>query len=82
MGGRDIRGLDLGLLGVSPVIIRDRGKCAWTMELEHWIRERVGNTEAGQRRSNGPNDHAFWNASGNDETADANAVTGQNVDPT
>ena len=37
-----------------------------------------GNAVTGQRRSNSPDEHVFRSASGNDEPADANIVTGLN----
>ena len=48
------------------------------MQFQHRISQRIGDTEACQRRSDGPDEHMLGNASCNDEAADANIVAGLN----
>ena len=51
------------------------------MQFEHWVSEHIDDAIAGQRRSNGPDDHTFRRASRNDEAADANLITGLDSHP-
>ena len=74
IGRRDASGLNRGLLGVSPVIVRDREKSAWTVQLQHRVSQRIGDAEWCQRRANRPEEHMFRVGSGNDKPADADII--------
>ena len=54
---------------------------ARAVQLEHWVEERIGNAEAGQRRSDGADEHAFGRAARDDEAADANVIAGLHPHP-
>ena len=45
------------------------------------VSERTEHPSLGQRRSNPPNEHMLGRRSGNDESADANIITGLNLHP-
>ena len=83
IGRRDARGQDRGLLRgiVSPVVVGDRGKRARAVQLQHRISQRIGNTGLRQGRSDGAEQHMLRSGSGDDESADANIVTGLHSHP-
>ena len=49
-----------------------------TVQFEHRVSQRIGDTGTCQRRSDPPNKHMFGSASRDDKAADAHVITGLN----
>src|SRR5436190_1181856 len=73
-------GLDLVLLGISPIVIHDRGKAARTVKFQHRIIHHVAEPVCYRWPQNAEK-HPFRSASGDDETSYAYVIAGLNEHP-
>src|SRR5207237_8981926 len=76
IGRRKTGGLNLGLLAVSPVVVKgDEGAIA-IMQLQRRIGQRLGNAILGQGGANGAHDYILLPGAGDDQAADHDIVAG------
>src|SRR5205814_947846 len=72
---RNASRLNLGLLAVSSIVVRNRSKRSGTVELQDRIIEHIRNTELRQGRSYPANNHPLGSGTGDDKSSNANVLT-------
>src|SRR5438552_59664 len=73
---RQTGGLNLGLLAVSPVVVKGDDRAISIMQLQCRIGQRIGNPKLCQTGPNGAHDYILLSAAGDDKAADHDIVTG------
>src|SRR5205085_12512432 len=78
VAGREPRSCDLLLLGGFPAVICDRGKASRTVQSKGGVSQ-SRQTKLGERRALGANEDPFGRDAFDNESADADPVSGQDV---
>ena len=81
IGGRNPRSHDRGFLGIPPIVVGNRDETIWSVQLQHGVSQRTRDTGLSKRRPDGTDKHLFGHGSGDDESADADILVGQNSHP-
>jgi len=72
LGGSEAAALDLGLLGVGPIVIRSHECPVRITQVENWITQEIGYASLGERRAQCPNDNVRRFQSAKDESSNEN----------
>src|SRR5205085_11238370 len=75
---RKAGGRNRSLLGIAPVVVDHRGETTWTVQFQSRIRHRIGNPETADRWPERPEEDMLGCASGDNESANADAIAGLN----